>query len=56
VVIGDAGRGRVRIRRHSAHHGTRVIAPLTGTRDLDSVGLLDNVTTLNYHPHLPNTS
>lgn len=33
--------------------GTREIAPLTGFRDLDTPGLLDNVTTLNFHPHLP---
>lgn len=29
------------------------IAPLTGFRDLDTPRLLDNVTTLNFHPHLP---
>ncbi|KAA0108685.1 hypothetical protein [Mycolicibacterium sp. P1-5] len=33
--------------------GTREIAPLTGFRDLDSSRLLDNVTTFNFHPHLP---
>jgi hypothetical protein len=33
--------------------GTKEIAPLSGLRDLDSVGLLDNVTTFNFHPHLP---
>lgn len=33
--------------------GTRDIAPLNGFRDLDDVGLLDGVTTLNFHPHLP---
>jgi len=33
--------------------GTNEIAPLTGFRDLDTVRLLDNVTTLNFHPHLP---
>ncbi|OBJ66902.1 hypothetical protein [Mycobacterium colombiense] len=33
--------------------GTGEIAPLTGFRDLDAPGLLDNVTTLNFHPHLP---
>lgn len=33
--------------------GTRDIAPLTGFRDLDSVRLLDDVTTFNFHPHLP---
>lgn len=29
------------------------IAPLTGFGDLDTLGLLANVTTLNFHPHLP---
>ncbi|HEY1780799.1 MAG TPA: hypothetical protein VGG79_10275 [Roseiarcus sp.] len=33
--------------------GTTEIAPLTGFRDLDSLGLLKNVQTLNFHPHLP---
>ncbi|WP_406281177.1 hypothetical protein OH799_16340 [Nocardia sp. NBC_00881] len=33
--------------------GTGEIAPLTGFRDLDAPRLLDNVTTLNFHPHLP---
>jgi hypothetical protein len=33
--------------------GTNQIAPLTGFRDLDTPRLLDNVTTLNFHPHLP---
>jgi hypothetical protein len=33
--------------------GTNQIAPLTGFRDLDTPGLLNNVTTLNFHPHLP---
>src|SRR6185312_6185843 len=33
--------------------GTREIAPLTAIRDLDSPRLLDNVTTFNFHPHLP---
>ncbi|OMC22358.1 hypothetical protein [Mycobacterium colombiense] len=32
---------------------TGEIAPLTGFRDLDAPGLLNNVTTLNFHPHLP---
>jgi hypothetical protein len=32
---------------------TKEIAPLTAFRDLDKLGLLDNVTTLNFHPHLP---
>jgi hypothetical protein len=29
------------------------IAPLSGVRDLDTPRLLDNVTTFNFHPHLP---
>ncbi|ART69760.1 hypothetical protein BTO20_15220 [Mycobacterium dioxanotrophicus] len=33
--------------------GTTEIAPLTGNHDLDSPGLLANVTTFNFHPHLP---
>lgn len=33
--------------------GTSEIAPLTGFRDLDTARLLDDVTTLNFHPHLP---
>jgi len=33
--------------------GTNQIAPLTGFADLDVPGLLDNVTTFNFHPHLP---
>lgn len=33
--------------------GTRDIAPLTTFRDLDKHGLLNNVPTLNFHPHLP---
>jgi len=33
--------------------GTRDIAPLTAFRDLDRPGLLKNVPTLNFHPHLP---
>ena len=33
--------------------GTREIAPLTTFRDLDRLGLLKNVPTLNFHPHLP---
>jgi hypothetical protein len=32
---------------------TREIAPLTTARDLDRLGLLNNVPTLNFHPHLP---
>ena len=33
--------------------GTKEIAPLTAFSDLDKLGLLNNVTTLNFHPHLP---
>ncbi|HEU4647681.1 MAG TPA: hypothetical protein VFS33_01380 [Gemmatimonadales bacterium] len=33
--------------------GTREIAPLTINKDLDQLGLLDGVTTFNFHPHLP---
>jgi hypothetical protein len=33
--------------------GTSDIAPLTAFRDLDTPRLLDNVTTFNFHPHLP---
>jgi hypothetical protein len=33
--------------------GSKEIAPLTAFRDLDSLGLLNNVPTLNFHPHLP---
>ncbi|RZT16237.1 hypothetical protein EV589_4396 [Mycobacterium sp. BK558] len=33
--------------------GTREIAPLTGVHDLDEARLLGNVTTFNFHPHLP---
>ena len=33
--------------------GTKNIAPLTVFRDHDKLGLLDNVPTLNFHPHLP---
>lgn len=33
--------------------GTNEIAPLTAFRDLDRLGLLKNVTTFNFHPHLP---
>ena len=33
--------------------GTRDIAPLNAFRDLDQLGLLKNVTTFNFHPHLP---
>jgi hypothetical protein len=33
--------------------GTKDIAPLTAFRDLDKLGLLKNVPTLNFHLHLP---
>jgi hypothetical protein len=33
--------------------GTKNIAPLTAFRDIDELGLLNNVPTLNFHPHLP---
>jgi hypothetical protein len=33
--------------------GTQEIAPLTGNRDTDDTRLLANVTTFNFHPHLP---
>jgi hypothetical protein len=33
--------------------GTRDIVPLTSFRDLDKLGLLNNVPTLNFHLHLP---
>jgi hypothetical protein len=33
--------------------GMSQIAPLTTTRDLDSKGWLNGVTTFNFHPHLP---
>ena len=33
--------------------GTKEIAPLTAFRDIDKVGLLNNVTTFNFHLHLP---
>ena len=32
---------------------TNEIAPLTAFRDIDKLGLLKNVPTLNFHPHLP---
>jgi hypothetical protein len=32
---------------------TKQIAPLTINRDLDKLGLLNGVTTFNFHPHLP---
>ena len=33
--------------------GTKEIAPLTAFHDFDELGLLKNVPTLNFHPHLP---
>src|SRR5690349_8470912 len=39
--------------RPAVVEGTREIAPLTGFRDLDAARLLDNVSTFNFHPHLP---
>jgi len=39
--------------RPAVVEGTTEIAPLTGCRDLDDIRLLDDVTTLNFHPHLP---
>ncbi len=33
--------------------GTRDVAPLEAFRDLDRPGLLKDVTSLNFHPHLP---
>lgn len=39
--------------RPAVVEGTGEIAPLNGLRDLDTIGLLDNVTTFNFHPHLP---
>jgi hypothetical protein len=33
--------------------GTKEIAPLSAFQDLDGLGLLQNVPTLNFHPHLP---
>src|SRR5271166_1973357 len=39
--------------RPSVVEGTTRIAPLTAVGDLDDAGLLDNVTTFNFHPHLP---
>lgn len=39
--------------RPAVIEGTKEIAPLTGFPDLDDARLLDNVTTFNFHPHLP---
>ncbi|MDF2827846.1 MAG: hypothetical protein K0R01_1129 [Mycobacterium sp.] len=39
--------------RPAVADGTREIAPLNAIRDLDEPRLLDDVTTFNFHPHLP---
>ena len=39
--------------RPAVVQGTREIAPLTIDRDLDKLGLLNGVTTFNFHLHLP---
>ncbi|NKZ10349.1 hypothetical protein HGA11_05105 [Mycolicibacterium septicum DSM 44393] len=39
--------------RPAVVEGTTEIAPLTALRDLDSPGLLADVSTFNFHPHLP---
>ena len=39
--------------RPAVVEGTKEIAPLTGFRDLDTSRLLADVTTFNFHPHLP---
>ena len=39
--------------RPAVVEGTNEIAPLTAFRDLDTPGLLNDVTTFNFHPHLP---
>lgn len=39
--------------RPAVVENTNEIAPLTPFRDLDAKGLLANVTTFNFHPHLP---
>jgi len=39
--------------RPALARGTRDIAPLTAFRDLDKLGLLEDVPTLNFHLHLP---
>src|SRR5207253_1927348 len=33
--------------------GTNDLMPVTAYRDLDKLGLLEGVTTFNFHPHLP---
>src|SRR5262249_36230682 len=39
--------------RPALDKGTRQIAPLTINKDLDELGLLNGVSTFNFHPHLP---
>jgi len=39
--------------RPALAQGTKSIAPLSAFPDLDALGLLKNVPTLNFHPHLP---
>ncbi len=39
--------------RPATVQGSNAIAPLTAFHDLDELGLLRNVSTLNFHPHLP---
>lgn len=39
--------------RPAVVQGTRQIAPLSINKDLDTLGLLEGVTTFNFHPHLP---
>jgi hypothetical protein len=39
--------------RPAVAKGTKQIAPLTINKDLDKLGLLDGVTTFNFHLHLP---
>jgi len=39
--------------RPAVVEGLNEITPLTAFRDLDTLGLLDSVTTFNFHPHLP---
>ncbi|MEU6187838.1 hypothetical protein [Nocardia sp. NPDC047038] len=39
--------------RPAVAEGTKSIAPLSTFPDLDDLHLLDNVTTFNFHPHLP---
>jgi hypothetical protein len=39
--------------RPAVDEDTKDIAGLTISRDLDELGLLENVTTFNFHPHLP---